>query len=350
MRVAVVFGGPSEEHAVSLVSAASVIRGLQESDYEVLPMAIDTRGRWCEPAKSTAILGEIGHTPAETPEFVGSLPLDPRLLKNPPAVVFPVIHGPYGEDGTLQGLLESLSLAYVGCGIAASALCMDKIRSKQIIDQSGIPTAPWLALHRQRPPRPDFQQQIAALGFPLFVKPSRMGSSVGISRVDDPLEMPTALEEAFTHDFEVLIEKGLNIREIEVAVLGNTPARASLPGEIRPSDGFYDFEGKYLNNSSRLLAPAPLDEETTAAVRETALRIYDILGCEGMARVDLFIEKNSGRILYNEVNTIPGFTGISMYPKLWGISGLPFPELLNELLRLGLERFARSAPATSRLT
>ncbi len=343
MKVGVIFGGPSAEHSVSLVSAAAVIRGLEKAGYEVLPMAVDRRGKWCGESQSGALLDEIGSTPAEAPDFSGRLPIDQRLLDHEVEIVFPVLHGPWGEDGTIQGLLEALGIPYVGCGIEASALCMDKIRSKELVSFAGIQTAAWLSLDRRKFPFVNLEKRAADLGFPLFVKPARMGSSVGISRVEKPEALREAVEEAFRWDREVLVEQALEVREIEVSILGDAPARASLPGEIRPREGFYDFEGKYLNDSSELLAPAPLSEEQTSEIRESALRIYSILGCSGLARVDLFIEKGSGRIFFNEVNTLPGFTPISMYPRLWEISGLPFPDLLNELLSLGLRRHRKSS-------
>lgn len=341
MKVGVIFGGPSAEHGVSLISAAAVARGLRQASHDVIPMAVDKDAKWCSNAQSTEILDSVGSTPAETPDFSGNLPIHPGLLDREVDLVFPVLHGPWGEDGTIQGLLEAFGLPYVGCGIESSALCMDKIRCKELVSRAGIPTARWVKFIHRDNPLEDLEGQTAKLGFPLFVKPARMGSSVGISRVEKVQELHDAIVEAFRWDREILMEKGLDAREIEISVLGNDNPRASLPGEVRPTEGFYDFQGKYLDDSTELIAPAILDQEQIAAIGKTALKIYSILGCEGMARVDLFIEKASGQIFFNEVNTIPGFTSISMYPKLWEVTGLPFPELLNELLRLALNRHLR---------
>jgi len=335
MRVSVLFGGPSAEHPISLLSAVSIVKGLKEAGHEVVPTAIDIKGRWCTVEDSAAILDRTGSTPSEVPSFDGSGTIAQEILRKEVDVVFPVLHGPWGEDGTIQGLIEALGLPCVGCDVAASALCMDKIRSKMIVEHAGFKTAAWTALYTGEDPGAK-ADDIARLGFPLFIKPCRMGSSVGISKVSRPEELHSAIENARLYDREVLIEEGLDVREIEVAVLGNLETRASLPGEIRASEGFYDFEGKYVDDTSDLLAPAPLDPKTTEMCRKTALEIYRVLGCRGMARVDLFIEKTSGEVYFNEVNTIPGFTRISMYPRLWDISGLPFPKLLDRLLKLCL--------------
>jgi len=335
MKVGLVFGGPSGEHAISLISAAAIARGLRKGGHEVLELAIDRDCRWCPVDESSRILEGVGKRPDMAPDFSGTMPLAGEVLKQEVDIVFPALHGPFGEDGVIQGLLEALGLPYVGCGVEASALCMDKIRSKDLVAHAGIATAEFFSIRKGDDSV--VGEQADFLGYPLFVKPARMGSSVGISRVSDPRELHQAVEEAFRWDREVLVERALDVREIEVAILGNREPRASVPGEIRSDGGFYDFAGKYINDSAGLLAPAPLDPAEAERLRRKSLEIFSLLGCEGMARVDLFLEEDGGEIYFNEVNTIPGFTPISMYPRLWELSGLSFPDLLDELLKLGLE-------------
>jgi D-alanine-D-alanine ligase len=338
MRVALIFGGRSGEHAVSIVSARSVAQALQSHGHTVIPMAIDRRGLWADGALSLRILEEKGDRTDEVCEFSGTQRLDPRLIEDDFDVVFPVLHGPFGEDGTIQGLLEMLNLPYVGCGVAASALCMDKARSKTLVAAAGFSTAPWVTVERHRwlSDPTALKKEAVDLGLPLFVKPSRMGSSVGITKVVDISNLDTALGTAFAHDSAVVIERGIDAREIEVAVLGNDEPLASVPGEVVPGADFYSFEDKYIDDGCQLLAPAPLDEALTEKVQSMALSIYEELGCRGMARVDLFLEKTTGKLWFNEVNTIPGFTSISMFPRLWDLSGIPYPDLLDQLLSLAL--------------
>jgi D-alanine-D-alanine ligase len=338
MRIALIFGGRSGEHAVSVVSARSVAQALHGHGHTVIPMAIDRRGLWADGALSLRILEETGDRTDEVCEFSGTLRFDPRLIEDDFDVVFPVLHGPYGEDGTIQGLLEMLDLPYVGCGVAASALCMDKARSKTLVAAAGFSTAPWVTVERHRwlSDPATLKKKVIDLGLPLFVKPSRMGSSVGITKVTDISNLDTALGTAFAHDSSVVIERGIDAREIEIAVLGNDEPLASVPGEVVPGTDFYSFEDKYIDDGCQLLAPAPLDEVLTEKVQSMALSIYEELGCRGMARVDLFLGKTTGKLWFNEVNTIPGFTSISMFPRLWDLSGIPYPDLLDQLMSLAL--------------
>ncbi len=340
MKVALIFGGRSGEHDVSIVSARSVATALRDGGHEILPMAIDRRGLWANDIESRRVLESSGDRTDQALTFTGEHRIDPRLLDNSCDVVFPSLHGPFGEDGTIQGLFEMLDLPYVGSGVAASALCMDKVRTKRIFENDRLPTAPWVTVtsHAWRADPEALRRRALDLGLPLFVKPSRMGSSVGITKVIDTESLDAAVETALRYDTTVLIEQGIEAREIEVAVLGTTEPRASVPGEIVPGDVFYSFEDKYLDARCQLIAPAPLDTDTTERVQSLAVEVFRLLGCEGMARVDLFLEKSTGKIWVNEVNTIPGFTSISMFPRLWSLSGLDSPGLLDELLRLAIER------------
>ncbi len=343
MKVALVFGGRSSEHAVSVVSAGSVAAALREAGHEVIPMAIDRRGRWAGRDESTKVLEVGAERTEDVPGFSGRFRLDPELLSGAFDVAFPVLHGPFGEDGTIQGLFEMLDLPYVGCGVAASALCMDKARSKALAAYAGISTAPWFVIEKTQWPtdRDRFRAAALDLGPVVFVKPSRMGSSVGISRVTAATDFDRAVGEAFRFDGTVIVERGLDAREIEIAVLGNDTPRASVPGEVVPGGEFYSFDDKYVDDSCRLLAPAPLDGDIADHVRGLALDVFSLLGCQGMARVDFFLEKTTGELWFNEVNTIPGFTSISMYPRLWSLTGLGFSELVDELLRLACEMHGR---------
>ena len=338
--LAQIFGGRSFEHEVSVVSARSIAGALRQERYDVTPMAIDRRGRWADPETARRVLEASGDRADRVVAFEGSDRLDRRLLDGSIDVAFPALHGPYGEDGTIQGLFEMLDIPYVGCDHAASAVCMDKSISKRLLAQAGLPTAPWHTVVRSDWAREadEVRRRCLALGLPLFVKPARLGSSVGVSKIADAIGLGPALEAAFTHDELAIVERGLDAREIEVAVLGNTDPRASVPGEIVPGHEFYDYEDKYLDDSCQLLAPAPLDAETTVRVQQMAVAAYRTLGCAGMARVDLFLERADGTLWVNEANSIPGFTAISMYPRLWGLSGLPYPDLLDELIRLAFER------------
>jgi D-alanine-D-alanine ligase len=310
-RVALIFGGRSGEHDVSIVSARSVDHALDREKFEVLPMAIDRQGLWADAEIASRVLAESSDRTDDVAGFEGRHRLDPRLLEGVFDVAFPVLHGPYGEDGTIQGLFEMLDLPYVGCNAVSSALCMDKIFCKRLLAQAGLPTPAWIELDSTSwaEERDGIVERSLALGPPLFVKPARLGSSVGISKVS-------------------------------VAVLGNRQPRAAVPGEVVPGHDFYDYDDKYVDSACELLAPAPLDADTTAAAQGLGVQVFRLLGCTGMARVDLFLERGGNQLWVNEVNTIPGFTSISMYPRLWGLSGLDFSALLDELIKLALERSA----------
>jgi D-alanine-D-alanine ligase len=349
LTLALVFGGRSGEHDVSVVSARSVDRALDRGRYRIVPMAIDRHGRWADADTAARVLETSGDRTDRVVAFEGVHAVDPRLLDSSADVVVPILHGPFGEDGTIQGLLEMLDLPYVGCDSGASALCMDKRMTKRVLAWAGLPTATWLEVDgRAWSERKDaVRREILELGLPVFVKPSRLGSSVGISKVTDPDALDPALDEAFAWDDAVVVEQGLDAREIEVAVLGNDDPRAALPGEVVPGHEFYDYADKYLDDACDLLAPAPLDDDQIEVAQDLAIRVFRLLGCSGMARVDLFLERPSGRWWVNEVNTIPGFTSISMYPRLWGVSGLEYPALLDELVRLALERHRRRAALRS---
>ncbi len=345
LRVAVVLGGRSGEHEVSVVSARFVASSLEQAGHAVVAMAIDHGGRWADPDTAEHVLRDSGDRTDEVVAFTGRDPVDPRLLARDADVVFPVLHGPFGEDGTIQGLLEMLDVPYVGCDHSASAVCMDKVLTKRLVAEEGLATAAWVEVPSRRwaLDRDGATRDCLELGLPLFVKPVRLGSSVGIRKVTEPGELGPAIEAAHAFDHRVIVEEAVRGREIEVAVLGNSEPRAAVPGEVVPGHEFYDYEDKYVDDACQLLAPAPLEAEQQGAARQLAISVYELLGCEGMARVDLFLEPETGALWVNEVNTIPGFTSISMFPRLWGLSGLPPAELVDELVRLALERHRRRA-------
>jgi D-alanine-D-alanine ligase len=340
LRVALVFGGRSDEHDVSIVSARSVDRALDRERYEVVPMAIDRNGLWADADTALRVLAESSDRADNVVRFEGHHRLDPRFLEDAIDVAFPVLHGPYGEDGTIQGLFEMLDLPYIGADAASSALCMDKIFCKRMLAQAGLPTPAWVELDctSWAEDREVIVERSLALGLPLFVKPARLGSSVGISKVSAEADLAPAIERALNHGERVLVERGLDAREIEVAVLGNRHPRTAVPGEVVPGHEFYDYEDKYVDSTCELLAPAPLDETVAAAAQDLGITVFRLLGCSGMARVDLFLERDGSRLWVNEVNTIPGFTSISLYPRLWGLSGVDYPALLDELILLATKQ------------
>ena len=312
LHVAVLCGGRSGEHEISLRSAASIIAGLDRTKYEVQRIFITPEGRW-EPR---AISPEPGANPG----------ID---------VVFPVLHGTFGEDGTVQGLLELADLPYVGAGVMTSAVSMDKEVTKRLLVQRGLPVVESVSVPRGFP---DIDQICARLPFPMFVKPSNLGSSVGISKVKTRAELEAALELAGQYDRKILVERGITGREFECSVLGSEQPIAAIPCEVIPSRDFYDYEDKYLLDAAKLIVPAPLTPEQTAEMQRLAIAAYRAVECEGMARVDFLMEAASGQLYINEINTIPGFTSISMYPKMWEAAGVPFGELLDRLIELALER------------
>lgn len=354
IRLVVLFGGQSAEHEISCVSAYHVLRAVDPGRYVVDAIGITREGRWVRAddavaalhAGAAALPPAAGGLPAETLEAVGT-PVEPypAVLPSPTAdetvVVFPILHGPHGEDGTVQGLLETAGVPFVGCGVLASALCMDKLKAKEVAAAAGIPQARWLGARADELDDVPARVEAAGLPYPLFVKPANLGSSVGVSRVAEPGELATALATAADYDEWIVVEEGIAGRELEIAVLGNEAPRASVPGEVIPGRDFYDYEDKYLEDSAQIVIPAALPDGVAEAMAELAVRAFTALRCDGMARVDFFYEDGGRGLLLNEVNTIPGFTPISQYPKLWEASGVPYPELVDELVRLALARHAR---------
>jgi D-alanine-D-alanine ligase len=347
IRVGVLFGGRSGEHEVSLSSAASVIRALDPEKYEAVPIGISKDGRWLVGTGAVKMLPEV----LKSGERV-LLPADPTAgvlvpfgaATGQPSVtvdvVFPVLHGTFGEDGTVQGLLELAGLPYVGAGVLGSAVGMDKDVQKRLFREEGLPVAPYVAFPRsawERKPADVLKMVSKELRFPVFVKPATLGSSVGMSKVHDRHELPKALDLAAEFAQKILVEKGLTAREIEVAVLGNDSPKASIPGEIVPHREFYDYAAKYLEEGTKLVIPAPLKRAQVAKFRDYAVRAFRCLECSGMARVDFFLEKRTNRIYINEINTIPGFTSISMYPKMWEASGISYRELISRLIDLAFD-------------
>jgi D-alanine-D-alanine ligase len=348
IRLVVLFGGRSAEHEVSCISALHVLQAVDPDRYDVAPIGITREGRWVESSASMAALGSSARA-LPSPDDNDGPELDPLPAISPvdrePAevVVLPLLHGPMGEDGTVQGLLELAGIAYVGAGVLASAQCMDKGAAKDVLAAHGVPQGRWLSARDSAIDDAFADRVEAELGFPVFVKPSNLGSSVGVSKARDRAELRAALDEATRYDEYVVVEEAIVGREIEVAVLGNAQPRASVPGEIEPSHDFYDFEDKYLAGTAGLIVPAALDAAEVAEVQALALRPNQALRVDGMARVDFFYEEGGRGFLVNELNTIPGFTPISMYPKLWEASGLPYAELIDELIRLAIERRDRRA-------
>jgi D-alanine-D-alanine ligase len=364
IRLGVLFGGRSGEHEVSLISAAAVMRALDPAKYEVVPVGITRQGRWRVGAKAFGLLTEEAGedaaqrikplqtvleegravTPSVDPTSPKLLPLAKSpLVPNRPEVdvIFPVLHGTFGEVGTIQGLLELADVPYVGAGVLASSAGMDKDVMKRLFRDAGLPVVPWELILRS-----DWEQDPASvrkriekrLCYPIFVKPANLGSSVGITKVHKPEELQAAMDLAAQYDRKILVEKAVEAREIECAVLGNDNPEASVPGEIIPVNEFYDYEAKYIKEGSELLIPARLSPRQSKRVRELAVRAFRAIDCAGMGRVDFLLDRKSGKIFVLEINTIPGFTPISMYPKLWGASGIPYAKLLDRLVELALER------------
>jgi len=354
LRLALIYGGRSAEHAISIRSARSVLAALDRGSCEVSLVAIDRRGRWfASTAEELANCGEAVNGKAEN-EVVptpGTASRTCRLLRlgdlSRPAievdVAFPVLHGPFGEDGTIQGLLEMVGVPYVGAGVLGSAIGMDKDVQKRLLRDAGVPIVPFEVVldGEWRAASAAVQQRIARLGSVVFVKPANLGSSVGINRATTVAEVGAAIEEALRYDRKVLVERAIDAREIECAVLGNDDPQASLPGEIAPGEAFYSYEDKYgAASKARLLIPAPLSEDLISEVRRLAVRAFCVLELRGMARVDFFLDRDSNQLYLNEPNTIPGFTSISMYPKMWEASGLLYPQLVSRLVDLALEASA----------
>lgn len=350
VRVGLLFGGRSPEHPISIRSARSVVAALDRDRFSPVLIGIDPTGRWHQVDEQVFRRLEERTDEQGTNEIV---PTSLRSIANaensraddPTAVdvVFPILHGAFGEDGTIQGMLEMLELPYVGAGVLGSAVGMDKDVQKRLLREAGITVVPFVTVTErwwERAPR-EVADAAAKLGFPLFVKPANLGSSVGVHRVPGPAELEAAITDALSYDPKILIEKGVDAREIECSVLGNEQPQASLPGEIVAGSDFYSYDEKYSNSSSSALRiPAPLSEEMTARVRAVAVHAFEVLECSGMARVDFFLERDSERLYLNEINTIPGFTSISMYPKMWEATGLSYRDLITRLIELAFERHA----------
>ena len=338
MAVALIFGGRSAEHEISLISAAAVHRNLDREKFDVRSIYITRNGLWKPVEAPLTDIGALESGPAYSflPWEAGA-PVPGAAID----IYFPVLHGPFGEDGTIQGLLEMAGVPYVGAGVTGSALGMDKALAKSVLRDHGLPVVPFQAVREadwRDDPGAVSRRVRRALSLPLFVKPSNLGSSVGITKVGGHDALPAALDIAFRYDATALVEKGIIGRELELSVLGNEKPEASLPGEIIPFREFYDYNDKYVDGRTRFAIPAELAPRIAARVRALGVAAFKVLAASGMARVDFFLEKGTHRLYINEINTIPGFTEISMYPKLWAASGLPFPKLLERLIALGFER------------
>jgi len=364
-KVLILFGGKSGEHEVSIVSAKSVYQALDRSKYDVVLVGINKEGRWLLPDESRLLaqssnpklvtLNATEQSVAMLPyHSVGGLVNASAKGATPSAgglnfdVVLPILHGPNGEDGTMQGLLELADVPYVGAGVLGSAVCMDKDMTKRVLRDAGLPIVPYISLKRaafEASAEGHLTQAEAELGYPYFVKPANMGSSVGVGKVRNRTEAMEKIKKAFEYDTKVLIEQAVSARELECAVLGNDHPQASVIGEIVPHGEFYSYESKYVDeNGAELLIPAPdLNPAQVKTLQHMAVQAFEVLECRGMARVDFFQDKDSGEFYINELNTIPGFTPVSMYPKLWEASGLPYARLIDRLIELACERHAEKA-------
>ena len=350
LRIGVLFGGRSTEHEVSILSAQSIITAMDPQRFEPVPLYIDKKGRWLVGGSLKRLVGEDAAS-----EYV-YLPPDPTQhslvpakdgVGRPPSlppldVIFPVFHGLNGEDGTIQGVLELANLPYVGAGVLGSALGLDKIYMKRAFTAAGLPIVDYLPITRrqyEQDPNGFITLVEERLGYPCFSKFANSGSSVGTTKAHDRTELVAGLRLASSFDRKLLVERAVDARELEVSVLGNDEPEASVVGEVVPAHEFYDYDAKYLDEGSRLLIPAPIDADVAEEVRAMAVRVFQAVDAAGMARVDFFMERKSGRVVVNELNTIPGFTRISMYPKLWEASGLSYPKLIERLVELAIERF-----------
>jgi len=359
IRIGLIFGGRSGEHEVSLASAESVMANLDRDKYEVVPIGITREGSWLlgtEPRTLRAAEQSASQDEGLEETTAVTLTGDPRLRRLIPVekgeelgnrgvldVIFPVLHGTYGEDGALQGLLEMANVPYIGCGVLGSALGMDKEKMKLVFQAVGLPVADYLVYRRNQWERsPEFILDAVEqrLGFPCFVKPVNLGSSVGVNKAHDRIELEHAINIAAEYDRKIIIEHGINCREVECGVLGNDEPIASVVGEVLSSNEFYDYRAKYIDGKSQVVIPADIAQATAEEVRRQAVQAFLALDLSGLARVDFFIEKETGQVYINEVNTLPGFTTISMYPKLWEASGLPYTQLMDRLIELAIERHA----------
>jgi D-alanine-D-alanine ligase len=338
IKVALIFGGRSAEHAVSLISASSIHKNLDTKKYELSCLYINKQGFW-----RIVESPQISRIELEDGPFFSFLPWGNPSSHTPVDVdiYFPILHGPFGEDGTIQGLFEIADVPYVGAHVLASATGMDKAIAKSLFRDKNLPVVQFLVLTEtswNQQPAKHLDQIQGDFSLPFFVKPANLGSSVGITKVKNHNEIKAAIQTAFQYDSKILIEQGIQGREIECSVLGNTDPHASLPGEIIPHREFYDYRDKYIEGKTSFNIPADLPPDVTEKIQRLAISAFYAIDCSGMARVDFFLQKGTEKIFLNEINTIPGFTEISMYPKLWEASGLPYPNLLDELINLGLER------------
>lgn len=345
-KVGVIFGGRSGEHEVSLRSAKSVMEALDEKRFEIIPIGIKKDGLWIS---GNHVWEELSFNETRGDNYeVTILPrpeeglwrVNPLEKISDLDVVFPVLHGTYGEDGTLQGLLEMADLPFVGSGVLGSALGMDKVVMKKIFIYEGLNVSRFLGFHRKEweKEREKYTEKIDhELSLPLFIKPANLGSSVGISKVKSIEKLPEAIDKAATYDSKIIVEENIEGKEIEVSILGNESPSASVCGEIIPSKEFYDYEAKYLDDNSELIIPADISDELEKEIREIAVKAFRALDAKGLARIDFFVNESTGEIYINEINTMPGFTEISMYPKLWEKSGLSYKELLTKLVDLALD-------------
>jgi len=354
LRVGIIFGGRSGEHEVSYCSATSIINAIDKNKYTVIPIGITKQGKWISPQETARAL-QSGKIEGKSSVVLLSDPSSKALIyidsnqglnKSPDLekldVIFPVLHGPYGEDGTVQGLLELANIPYVGAGVAASAISMDKNLMKIIFQQKGLPVLKWLTIKRKEW-QVDKVETLSLVQknfeYPLFVKPTNLGSSVGITKVHEKEELEKAIDLASSYDRKILIEQGLEeAREIECSVLGNDEPRVSVVGEVKPAGEFYDYDSKYIDEGTQLIVPADLPDKVSKEVQQIALRAFRAVDAAGMARVDFFVTKKENKIYLSEINTIPGFTSVSMYPRLWQATGISYPELIDRLIQLALER------------
>lgn len=354
IRLVVLFGGRSAEHDVSCVTARHVLAAADPTRYRIEPVGITRDGRWVRAHDAAAALAEgadaLPDALAATGEEVDPLPALAAGGAATPVdgdgtdrvVVLPLLHGPMGEDGTVQGLLELADVPYVGCGVLASAVAMDKGAAKELLAANGIPQARWASLHADEVDDARLMAVADHLGLPAFVKPANMGSSIGVARVEDLESLRRAVDDALTYDEWLVVEEAVVGRELECGVLGTATApRASLPGEVEPGAAFYDYEDKYHRGVAKLLIPAPLPDDVVAEIQHLSRQAFRALRADGMARVDFFYEEDGRGLLLNEVNTIPGFTPISMYPRMWEATGVPYPALIDQLVDLALARHAR---------
>jgi len=350
-KLGIVFGGKSGEHEVSLTSAASVMEALDPDEYEIVPIGITKAGKLANLAELKAmlpqhlferLLGNANTTDGLKIEKSLSLSKISTDSDNIPQIIFPLLHGPYGEDGTFQGLLEIAGLPYIGCGVLASSVAMDKDVTKRLLQQAGLPVTPSITVFsRDIEKNMEFIQSTAAeeFGYPMFSKPANLGSSVGVRKIRNSSEFAEALRDSAQYDRKVIVEKGIDGREIECAILGNNEPEASIVGEVISSGEFYDYAAKYESQESRLEIPATIDNSKAEEIRALAIKAFKLIDGSGLARVDFFLERDSGKVWINEINTLPGFTPISMYTKLWAASGVPFDELMRRLIHLGEERY-----------